>query len=110
MSGSMVPPLTLVTAPLATPGFAGVPRPGFAATPPHGAVFCGSPSLFCASEAAGEISTKWASAATDRQDTTTTADTNRFFICAPEDVRRGHCTPDATGVTAPSQYRIHCRQ
>ena len=42
---------------------------GFADTPPHGAIFCGSPSRFCCSEAAGEISTKWASIAAERQAT-----------------------------------------
>ena len=41
-----VPPFTLVIAPLGTPGLAGVPRPGLADTPPHGAIFCGSPSRF----------------------------------------------------------------
>lgn len=66
-----MPPRTSVTAPLGTPGFAGVPRPGLADTPPHGAIFCGSPSRFCRSEAAGWIRAKWASATADRTESTT---------------------------------------
>src|ERR1051326_6328470 len=62
---SVEPPLTGVTALVGTPGFAGVPRPGFADTPPHGAIFCGSPRLFWAMVVAGSISTKWASAAVE---------------------------------------------
>src|SRR5688572_15258181 len=74
-----VPPFTFVTAPLGTPGFAGVPRPGLAETPPQGAIFCGSPSRFCAMLAAGEISTKCASTAPERLASVTAANTIRFL-------------------------------
>ena len=52
-SGIIAPPFSSVIEPLGTPGLAGVPRPGLADTPPHGPIFCGSPSRFCSRDAAG---------------------------------------------------------
>src|SRR6185369_9426507 len=79
-SGRSVPPFTLVTAPLGTPGLAGVPRPGLADTPPHGPIFCGSPRRFWINDAAGWMSTKCASAPVDRLAATITPHRILLFI------------------------------
>src|SRR4029453_14234641 len=97
INGSIVPPLTFVTAPLGTPGFAGVPRPGFADTPPHGPIFCGSPWRFWTSDAAGEISTKCASAAVDTETIAAMVHIKQLFIpSAPGSVLRPIVRVDAS--------------
>jgi hypothetical protein len=67
-------------APLGTPGFAGVPRPGLAETPPHGPIFWGSPSRFCTSDAAGCTSTKWALATVDIAAATIRPNSSRLLM------------------------------
>src|SRR5207344_969084 len=86
------PPVSWVTAFEGVPGFAGVLRVGFADTPPHGAIFCGSPSRFCTSEAAGETRTKCASATPDRLATATTTSKILLLIGNPPwtRTRRSH--------------------